>query len=371
MNLREHWKEMMHPQVSLLTYDQKALLLQGTKTGLAAALSCGLASSLHLHEFYWSGISSVIVLQSNVGSTVTASRDRFIGTAIGASLGFLGSLIGPQPFLMYGITILIGILLCGALNLKTSSRLTGVTITIVMMVQRNGSHWIIALDRFFEVVLGIVVAIIVSVLVFPTRAREHLRDSLAQTFEALGSFFETIMQGFRDVPAENLIQARQTADFLLRTNEQLMRAARHEPSMGPATIESLSLLSEYVRALNSSLLALEIAVRESHGDQFAERVEEEMGRLVQDTKTGFQHVANCAKHWRFDIPPAGISLESDIEVLEAKIAEGRHTSKQVPLEEILRLYAVGLHLKQIARLLRSSRIQLNEAVKDGNLQMAS
>lgn len=365
MSFQDRWHAFTRPKISLLTHDQQNLLIQGAKTGLAAALSCWVASLLNLHEFYWSGISAVIVLQSDVGSTVTASRNRFIGTAIGAVLGFLGSLVGPQPEI-YGVTVLVAMVLCGLLNLKESSRLAGVTVTIVMMVQRNGSHWSIALDRFFEVVLGILAALAISALVMPRRAREHLREGQAQAFRALGTFFETIMLGFRDVPAESLQDARQAANLLLRTNEQLLRAARHEPATGPATLECLSLLAEYTRSLYAALLALEIAVRESKNDQFGERLEPEIRTLVQDTKTGFLHVANCASKWRFDVSPTGIDLEKDIAALEARIAEGRSKSQDVPLEEILRLYAVQLHLKQIARMLRASRLQLKEAVTESS-----
>lgn len=361
MNLRQFWPSLLSPKIQLFSSDHQTLVIQGTKTALAAALSCWVASLLHLHEFYWSGISAVIVLQSNVGSTVTASRNRFIGTIIGAFLGFLGSLIGPQPEI-YGITVLIGMVLCGLLNVKESSRLAGVTITLVMMVQRNGSHWAIALDRFFEVVLGIVVALCVSTFVLPRRAREHLREGLAQSFRALGDFFEAVMESFRDLPSDNLAEVKNKADLLLRTNDQLLRAARHEPSSGPASLEGLSLLAEFARSLYASLLALEISIKESHGDQFAQRLEPEMSKLIQDAKSGFLHVANCASNWRFDIPPVGVDLPQDIADLEARIAEGRSKSQGVPLEEMLRLYAVQLHLKELARTLRASRVQLHEAI---------
>ena len=52
-----------------------------------------------------------------------------------------------------------------------------------------------------EVLLGIVVALAVTTLVFPDRARLWLRDGLAQEFLLLGSFFEAILEGFRGAPA--------------------------------------------------------------------------------------------------------------------------------------------------------------------------
>ena len=91
----------------IFSWEHKRLLIHAAKTSLAAALCWWLALRFGLHDGYWGSISAIIVLQSNVGSTVTASRDRILGTLIGAALGFSFSLLGrsrgitswrsPQP----------------------------------------------------------------------------------------------------------------------------------------------------------------------------------------------------------------------------------------------------------------------------------
>ena len=97
-------------------------------------------------------------------------------------------------------------------------------------------------------------------------------------------------------------------------------------------------------------------------------------RLAVDIRTGFHYVAECIHGWRFHIPPPGLMLEEDIAQLEARMDEVRHTGFQFSQAEILRAYAVQLHLKQIARLLRASRVETSRAVgesTDGNLTTAS
>jgi hypothetical protein len=44
------------------------------------------------------------------------------------------------------------------------------------------------------------------------------------------------------------------------------------------------------------------------------------------------------------------------------MAEVRHTGSNFSQAEILRAYSVQLHLKQIARLLRASRVETSRAV---------
>jgi len=73
----------------LLTFERQRLLIDAAKTALAAALCWWLALRFGLHDGYWGSISAIIVLQSNVGATVSASRDRILGTLIGVPLGIL------------------------------------------------------------------------------------------------------------------------------------------------------------------------------------------------------------------------------------------------------------------------------------------
>jgi hypothetical protein len=49
------------------------------------------------------------------------------------------------------------------------------------------------------------------------------------------------------------------------------------------------------------------------------------------------------------------------------MAKVRHTSSTFSQPEILRAYAVQLHLKQIARLLRSSRVETSRAIGEAQL----
>ena len=344
----------------LLSWDHRRLLIHAAKTALAAALCWWLALRFGLHDGYWGSISAIIVLQSDVGSTLNASRDRLLGTLIGALLGFSFSIFGVLPW-NYILAVLAAIIICGLLGLRNSSRLAAVTITIIMLVHKEGPRWSLAMDRVGEVVLGIVVALAVTTLVFPDRARLRLRDGLAQEFLLLGTFFEAILEGFRGASAQNLSVLREDVLTFLRSNNQLLEASRNEPS-APGWREGLEMLSQFGRSIFDALLALQFSVEGSSEDGFALQLEPALGRLAVDIRTGFHHVAGCIHKWRFNIPPQGMSLEQDIIDLEARMDAVRHTGIVFSQAEILRAYAVQLHLKQIARLLRASRVDTSRAV---------
>ena len=345
----------------ILSWEHQRLLIHAAKTALAAALCWWLALRFGWRDGYWGSISAIIVLQSNVGSTVNASRDRILGTLIGAVLGFSFSLFGTLPS-KYILAVLAAVIVCGLLGLRSSSRLAGVTITIIMLVQKTGPRWILALDRVGEVVLGIVVALAVTTLVFPDRARLRLRDGLAQEFLVMGAFFEAILQGFRGAPAENLPALHEDALAMLRGNNQLLEEARNEPSGGPGWREGLGMLAQFGRSLFDALVALEFSVKDSHHDAFAQQLEPELGKLAVDIRSGFRHVAGRIHAWRFNVAPTQMNLEEDIAQLEARMDAVRHTGIGFSQAEILRAYAVQLHLKQIARLLRASRVETSRAI---------
>jgi len=103
-------------------------------------------------------------------------------------------------------------------------------------------------------------------------------------------------------------------------------------------------------------------VKDSHEDGYAQQLEPALGRLAVDIRTGFHHVAACIHGWRFHIPPPGLNLEEDIVQLEVRMNAARPKGIEFSQAEILRAYAVQLHLKQIARLLRASRVETCRAI---------
>lgn len=183
----------------------------------------------------------------------------------------------------------------------------------------------------------------------------------------LSALFEGILQGFGGRPAANLSELREDALTMLRSNNALLEEARNEPSGGPGWREGLGMLAQFGRSIFDALVALELAVQDSHEDNYAQQLEPELGHLAGDVQSGFQYVAKCIHGWRFHVPPVNINLEEDIAQLEERMAKVRHTGFSFSQAEILRAYAVQLHLKQIARLLRSSRVETGRAIGEAQV----
>ena len=76
-----------------------------------AVICLCLAQGLGLPQGYWAVMSSIIVMQSNVQETISASLTRLVGTAIGAIIGgiFL-NLYGVHVW-VFGIAVMIVVLI--------------------------------------------------------------------------------------------------------------------------------------------------------------------------------------------------------------------------------------------------------------------
>jgi uncharacterized membrane protein YgaE (UPF0421/DUF939 family) len=128
-------------------------------TGIAGIASLYAAQLFRLPQGYWAAISSFIVLQSNIAATLSAARNRLIGTAIGAMVGALFvRYVGTHP-LWLGLAVVLTVVICQALGLEDSFRLACVTVAIVMLIGSGRSAWVTAGYRFLEVALGIIVAV--------------------------------------------------------------------------------------------------------------------------------------------------------------------------------------------------------------------
>jgi uncharacterized membrane protein YgaE (UPF0421/DUF939 family) len=145
-----------------LSLDRRSLL-HVVRTTLTATIALLLAQFAGLPEAYWAAVAALIVMQSTLGAALQVSLQRFAGTVLGAALGaVIATLWGRGPA-VFGAGVLAGGGLCALLRLdRAAYRFAGVTLAIVVLARQAEPAWIIALHRFVEVTLGIVVGLFVT-----------------------------------------------------------------------------------------------------------------------------------------------------------------------------------------------------------------
>ncbi len=132
------------------------------RTAVATLLSLLLARTLlRLPEFYWAPISTIVIILSPMDRFALAWQ-RFVGTAVGVTLGAAIATFLPNNWMIYGAGIFVCGILSALLRLGNAYRFVAIGFTIVLLITHGRPPWIVAVHRFFEVSLGIAVALAVA-----------------------------------------------------------------------------------------------------------------------------------------------------------------------------------------------------------------
>ncbi len=328
---------------------------QAFKTGIAGVVSICLARLFRLPEGYWAVISAVIVMQSNMGAAISAAWSRLAGTAIGAFVGAAFVALWGPSIPAFGVAVTITVLICAFLGLLDSYRLAGATVAIVTLLSRPGVSWIVALHRFLEVSLGVVVALLVTVFIWPARARKNLRQGIADALVLLHSLYVAAAARYRgksDVPLHEL---RAGVARTFRNNQNLLKQTMYEPPLGPERKELLVLLMEHLHGILHAVLALEPVAREGTGDTLYRKFDPELGELTDRIGTTMERLADDISRWKFSPPEDDLSRAvASLELKAVEVRKARLTADH-ELEEILRFYSFFHALRNLARELDLAR----------------
>src|SRR5207249_5633621 len=161
--------------MKLCPWDESDLLSipHAIRTAVAATVSVIIARLVQMPEAYWAAIATLVVMQSTLGATLTLSIERIVATAVGASVGALeANFFGANLVAFALAVVLIGLLSIAFRLEKTAYRYASITLAIIVLIPRSAPAWTIALHRFLEVSVGIIVALAVVAL-WP----EHQRPS--------------------------------------------------------------------------------------------------------------------------------------------------------------------------------------------------
>lgn len=180
-----------------LLYQFKPAGLRFAVRVVVAAMAAYVAAQLLDLTFgYWAIITAVIVMQGNIGGSLKAARERFIGTVLGAVLGFLTTLIPLEQGYEWVRLALALAASAYVVSLDARFRVAPVTAVITLIVPAAGvSAFTAALDRVFEILIGGAIGVIVALTVLPERAHKVLLERISTLLRQLSSMLAIDMNG--------------------------------------------------------------------------------------------------------------------------------------------------------------------------------
>ncbi|MGD9607780.1 MAG: aromatic acid exporter family protein [Desulfovibrionaceae bacterium] len=291
-------------------------LKQAGRTAVAAVLTQIVVTLLGLTQGYWAVITTVIVMQANLGGSIRAAWTRLAGTAVGAISGIVAGLIGGQSLFALGLAVLVTLSVCGLLpRLRDSSRVAGITVVIVILAGHPAESPItLGLSRFTEISIGIITALATSALVFPSRASAALGRGLSKVFEDVASLFAVVVEGRlrEDYPERHVFALKDRLVRTLNRCRQLRLEADIEGRREDAAIRDM-LLVQGAR-LFEHVLGLDHVASEARGGGLHRHLPEEL--LALETATAAV-LTSLAAHLR------DASALPDLTTLDAAVAQAR------------------------------------------------
>jgi uncharacterized membrane protein YccC len=194
----------------LTTYRAELRLV--VRSTLAVVVSLAVSDALGLPQGYWAALSALIIVQVSLGGTIAAGLDRLAGTLAGAVAGALVTLAGQVWNLPQLLVLAVAVAPLSLLAaIRPSFRVAPITAAIVLLATpSNASPFVSAIHRVAEIAIGTIIGVIVSVCVFPLRARQIAMERCAETLKALGELLMLHLEppGTRDVPAIDRLNER-------------------------------------------------------------------------------------------------------------------------------------------------------------------
>jgi uncharacterized membrane protein YccC len=349
-------------------------LTHAFKTGLAAGIAALVYLAVGLPHGFWAVVSAVVVMQANIGASFKASWSRLIGTFIGACIGaamvsiarcFAPVLLdatgtfGPLTVAFgAGAAVALTGALCMLLRLKDAYRLAGVTCAIVLLVFAD-APWESALHRTLDVSIGVVVALAVTLLVFPSRARRQLHVKLGEVVADAGELCRELTRAYleRDYPSAEISDKRDAMKQKFRDSRNLLSEAGNEPGgiepAAQALFTGVERVVEHVLSLDQAARNCDPSPGDDVGipreDALHKQIAPEIGALCSGIASACAAIAPGLGGGRAD--PRAQVIEEALSRLNARLLELRQAgaARSLPLDEMMRFYGFVESLLTLGR----------------------
>jgi len=294
---------------------------QAIRILVSVFLSDVVARGLHLREPYWALITAVIVTQARISSTLEAGRDQILGTLIGAVAGAcaIALALSGLPKLPVFAVLLVPLALLAAF--KPNLRLAGVTLVVTFLFPAQGSPFSRPVDRVLAILVGASVSLLVSYLVFHSRARRQAFQAASDMLRTLDDSQSHVLT--RQLDIAEVERLNEVSTDSLKTLVAAIAEARRERLTSLEQHEPLMVrLVPMLRRLQSDMLFV--------------------ARAVNDTTHGGPGVPPDAS-----LAPVSAAITTAIEALRTALEDEAGNQRHEPGEALLESQRLSAMLEQL------------------------
>ncbi|MGF1991249.1 MAG: FUSC family protein [Nostoc sp. ZfuVER08] len=306
------------------TFDS-VLFRHALRLALITTFAQFLASVLQIPRGYWITLTALFALKPNFGGTSETTVQRVIGTIFGGIIAIAVLLLVNNHLAIALCFLLFVFTAMSVRSLSYSIFTILLTPAIILLLNLiNAGDWKIGILRIVDSLIGGVLALLGSYLLFPRWEREQLPAQLEKTIRANLAYFQQVIANYlhpqRGAFTDSVNTLRHQAALENANASAAAQRLFSEPRHVQGEIEPVMTLMLYIRGFFGSVTTLGEHMREFSGEyQFTE-----LNRL---TDTIIQVLENLADALQQRQPPQQLpALDSYLEVIQSQIQQ-LHTAR--------------------------------------------
>jgi uncharacterized membrane protein YccC len=239
-----------------LTLDS-AMFRHALRTAIATASAVLFMHALHVEHGYWATLTCLVIMQPHGAATWAKALQRVLGTVIGAGVAVLIASLVHDPSVIVAFVFAFVTVGMALLPLNYGAFAVFLTPGFVLLAERNAGELDLAWVRVVDTLLGALIALLGSRLLFPLSERDQFRPLMDKAVLTLRGLLEVAA-----APAPSNTQlrtARRQLGLALLNAEASYQRLLSESGLALEESEALLSLLLYAHRLASGLIALALA----------------------------------------------------------------------------------------------------------------
>jgi uncharacterized membrane protein YccC len=204
----------------------------------------------------------VIILQPSAGATTQRALQRVLGTIVGGILTAALTALFHDPLAILALAFVFSGVSVALLPLNFAVFSVFLTPTFVLLAEASAGDWHLAGVRILNTLLGGVLALAGSRLLWPTPEAERLPTHLAAAVRAMRAYFDRVVELFGDrseQASRALRSARRDVGLAILNADESFQRLLGEHRGHPEDLAPIMTLLAYARWFTASIAALALS----------------------------------------------------------------------------------------------------------------
>jgi uncharacterized membrane protein YccC len=325
------------------------------RVSVAGVAAFAITSSLELPlHGLWAVLTAIIVSQVSVGGSLRATIEYNVGTLAGALYGAAVGLAVPHATpVAQAVALAVSVApMAAAAAIHPTFRVAPFSAVLVLLIgsQLGESPIASAATRVVEVVIGGLVAVVVSLIVFPERAEGLGHDAAGQILNQMADLLPKLLAGAsRDTEKAEIGLAQSRLGGAVVKCQELAEEARRERVVSIVRHPDPAPLARTLMRIRTDLVMLSRATVEPLPEAIARRLGSLLER-VGDAAAAYLSGSAAALAGRRS-PPAIGPTEAALGDFGSEVAAIRNEglSRGMETAGVARFFALAFSLEQLSR----------------------